>query len=108
VTELLTVTERRLGDIVVLCLEGEADLASIPRVGDRVSQLLASGARRVRVDLTDLGFIDSTAVAVLLSARRTAEASGAVFELICPEGPAHRVLSLLGVLPVFGLAATPA
>lgn len=103
-TDLLTLTERHDGQTVVLALAGEADLSTAPRVGDRVRELLASGERRVRVDLTELGFLDSTAVGVLLRARRESVSAGVPFDLVCPEGPAHRVLHLLGLLPAFGLA----
>lgn len=104
-TELLTLIERHDGDTVVLALRGEADLASAPPVGDRVRELVASGERQLRVDLSELGFLDSTAVGVLLRARRDSVSAGAQFDLVCPDGPAHRVLSLLGLLPTFGLAA---
>lgn len=105
VTDLLTLTERHDGQTVVLALRGEADLASAPRIGERVRELLASGERRVRLDLTDVGFLDSTAVGVLLRARREAVGAGVPFDVVCPEGPARRVLHLLGLLPAFGLAA---
>lgn len=104
VNDLLTLTERHDGETVVLALRGEADLASAPPVGDRVRELLAAGEQRLRVDLTDVGFLDSTAVGVLLRARREVTGAGAAFDLVCPEGPARRVLQLLGLLPAFGLA----
>ncbi len=102
--DLLTLTERHDGTTVVLALSGEADLATAPPIGDRVGELLAAGARRLQLDLTDLGFMDSTAVGVLLRARRESVSAGVAFDLVCPEGPAHRVLHLLGLLPTFGLA----
>lgn len=105
VSDLLTLTEHHDGDTVVLALEGEADLATAPEVGERLGEVLAARPAAVRVDLSELAFIDSTAVGVLLRCRRAAEASDVPFDLICPEGPARRVLSLLGLLPVFGLAA---
>ena len=43
-------------------------------------------------------------MSVLLGARRDAASAGAAFDVVCPEGPAHRVLALLGLLPAFGLA----
>lgn len=104
VSELLTLTEHHDGDTVVLALEGEADLATAPAVGERISEVLAAGPSALRIDLSDLAFIDSTAVGVLLRGRRAAESLDVPFDLVCPEGPARRVLALLGLLPVFGLA----
>lgn len=104
-TDLLTLTEHHDGDTVVLSLRGEADIASAPCIEDRVRQLVAAGERQLRLDLSDLGFLDSTAVGVLLHARRESVGAGARFDVVCPEGPARRVLALLGLLPTFGLAA---
>ncbi|PTL59914.1 STAS domain-containing protein [Paraconexibacter algicola] len=102
--DLLTLTERHDGDTVVLALRGEADLSTAPPVGDRVRELVEAGEEHLQVDLTELSFLDSTAVGVLLRARRESVDAGASFDLVCPEGPAHRVLDLLGLLPAFGLA----
>lgn len=103
-SDLLTLTEHHDGKTVVLALSGEADLATAPPIGDRVRELLAAGARRLQLDLTDLGFMDSTAVGVLLRARRDSESAGVTFDVVCPDGPARRVLHLLGLLPTFGLS----
>jgi anti-anti-sigma factor len=104
-TELLTLTERRDGHTVVLALSGEADLASAPPVGDRVSELLSQDVPRMQLDLSDLGFLDSSAVRVFLRCRQNAATAGVPLDVVCEEGPARRVLTLLGLRPEFGLPA---
>lgn len=105
-TDHLTLTERRDGQTVVLALSGEADLASAPSVGTRVSELLSQDVPRVRLDLSGLGFLDSSAVRVFLHCREDAATAGVPFDVVCTEGgPARRVLGLLGLLPAFGLPA---
>jgi len=102
-SELLTLTERRDGETVVIALSGEADLASAPPVGDRVAELLSQDVPRVQLDLSGLGFLDSSAVRVFLRCRKQAADVGVPLDVICPDGPARRVLSLLGLLSAFGL-----
>lgn len=102
--DLLTLTERRDGQTVVLTLRGEADLATAPSIGRRVSELLSQGVPRVQLDLSGLGFLDSSAVRVFLRCRENAATAGVPLDVVCAEGPARRVLALLGLLPAFGLA----
>lgn len=101
--DLLTLTERRDGQTVVLALSGEADLASAPSIGERVSELLSQDVPRVQLDLSGLGFLDSSAVRVFLRCRENAATAGVPLDVVCADGPARRVLALLGLLPAFGL-----
>lgn len=58
----------REGDAVHLSLSGELDLASAGKLDDAIRQAEESDARAIVVDLTDLEFIDSTGLSVLLQA----------------------------------------
>lgn len=45
---------------------GELDIESVTRLNDRVDQLLASPVSRLRFDLSDLEFMDSSGLGLLL------------------------------------------
>jgi anti-sigma B factor antagonist len=51
----------------------------------------------VIVDLTAVTFMDSTGLSILLNARRRYTAAGRTLLVLCPDGPARRVLRLSGL-----------
>jgi anti-sigma B factor antagonist len=58
----------REGDAVRVSLAGELDVASAGKLDEAIRQAEESDARAIVVDLTDLGFTDSTGLSVLLGA----------------------------------------
>ena len=54
----------------VVSLRGEIDAMTAPRLGSRLFGLADEGKRGVVVDLSDVTFMDSTGIGVLLNALR--------------------------------------
>ena len=77
------------GDHVVLVLAGDVDIHTAPQVRDRLAALQAEGAKSVVVDLSGVGFLDSSALGALVAAHRELEAEGGSLKLAAPE-PAER------------------
>jgi anti-sigma B factor antagonist len=88
------------GDTAVLALVGELDLASTAELAASFDDLLGTGADIV-VDLTDLRFIDSTGMAVLVRAQKAAEANGHRVTLRHPAANVAKTLGLAGLESVF-------
>jgi anti-sigma B factor antagonist len=87
--------ERPEDGCVCLKVTGELDLATAPRLDDRLRQLRAE-SRRVRVDLSELEFMDSTGLHVLIDAAN--EGRGWQFELQHELSPqVRRLFQLMGV-----------
>ncbi len=82
------------GDRIVT-VRGELDLAAADRLWETIEPLLLPGVLVV-LDGTDLAFLDSSGLRVLLQAHKRAETDGAVFRVIAPQPPVQRVLSLAG------------
>jgi anti-sigma B factor antagonist len=82
--ELVIGVKHRTGT-VVLVLHGELDLASAPALQQQLEAAAATGVRRILVDLSDLHFIDSTGLQVLLYADRRLREEGR--ELLLTPGP---------------------
>ena len=84
------------GARVVVAASGEIDMATVGGLRVELEQAAASGAE-VWVDLTDVGFIDSTGLSALVVAHRAMSDGPERFAVICPDGPARRALEVCGL-----------
>jgi anti-sigma B factor antagonist len=83
-------------EMAVVALAGEVDFDASPDLKARIFGHIKAGRRRLVLDLTDVTFIDSTAVGVLIGAvTRLRDTSGGAIAVVCPE----RRPALSGVLP---------
>jgi anti-anti-sigma factor len=96
----LELEEARVGHRMVLGLSGEVDLASVAVLQAAVDRVRTCGAAEVWIDLSHVEFIDSTGLSALVAARRTLVPARSLV-LICPEGPALRVIRIAGLDRVF-------
>jgi len=100
------IEERRLPDgNTVLEVEGDLDLASAPKLKWALADLQAAGAHNLIVDLAGVSFIDSTALGVLVGARRGLDV-GARLLLICSEPNVLRIFELTGLDGMFDIFGT--
>lgn len=75
----LGISTREAGDRTVVAVSGEVDIASAPALDVVLSDLIASGQADLVVDLTAVGFLDSTGLGVLVKAlKRAREADGSL------------------------------
>lgn len=78
----------------LVTVSGEIDLASAPKLE---TALVAEADQTVIVDLLEVGFMDSTGLRSLLSARDALEEGGGRLLLVFGEGPVERILELTGL-----------
>ena len=90
---------------VVASLAGDVDLESSPRARELLLGLVRGG-RDVLVDLSGVGYIDSSGVASLIEAFQLARRGGTGFALVAPTASALRVLQLARLDRVFTIHAT--
>jgi len=83
-----------------LSLRGELDLASAPQMEEGLAAAAKMNPARVLVDLTNLAFIDSTGLRLLLQADARAREHG--YELVLRPGDpsVQRVFEVTGALDV--------
>lgn len=82
-------------------LRGSLDLATAPTVRAALSDATEQGSHNLIVDLTQLEFLDSTGLGVLIGAHRRAAEHGGSFRLIVSDGPISRLLNITGLIAVF-------
>lgn len=85
-------------------LIGELDVAGVPSAEAALIRAEAAAAARVEVDLSSLGFIDSSGLRVMLLARERAVKAGR--RLVLHRGPVavHRVFEMTAVERFFEFA----
>jgi stage II sporulation protein AA (anti-sigma F factor antagonist) len=77
----------------VLSLAGEVDHDS----GPVLRQALDTGDTRVVVDLSQVTFMDSTGINILIAAHNALTTAGGWLRLAAPTGPVLRTLQIVGV-----------
>ena len=104
--DLLRVTAHHSDGTVVLAAEGEVDLLSAPVLSEAITTALAGAPARLVVDLTEVSFLASIGITVLLEARRAA-GDGTRVRVVAPEhGVANRTLRLTGLHEALAVTTT--
>jgi anti-sigma B factor antagonist len=91
------------GGTLLFKLRGSLDLATAPTVRAALSDATEKGSNNLIVDLTQLEFLDSTGLGVLIGAHRRAAEQGGTFKLIVLDGPIARLLNITGLITVFAV-----
>lgn len=92
--------------LILATLDGELDLDCADKVRDSLAETARlPECRFLRVDVSQLTFIDSYALGALMSARNTAAAAGVTLTLAAPSGPVSKAIEVTGLSDVFGLPA---
>ncbi|NQV82643.1 MAG: STAS domain-containing protein [Rhodospirillales bacterium] len=93
------------GGAVIVALEGDVDLQSSPEAR---KVLLECVAKRmpILVDLSGVGYIDSSGVASLVECLQSARKSGSTLVLVSVSDGAKRVLELARLDKVFTICGT--
>jgi anti-sigma B factor antagonist len=95
------------GDVALISVSGELDLASSPALEEQLERVASSDASLVVVDLRELEFMDSTGLSVLVRAHQRAAEGTQRFGLINGSQQVQRLLSLTGVADRLVLAEAP-
>ena len=85
----------RDGDVYLVKAEGELDAGTEDILADELNRAVATDAKHILLDLSDVAFIDSTGVALLVRTNRQVAAGR--LRLLPVEGQVRRVLELTGV-----------
>lgn len=103
---------RRVGDVVVIELDGDADLASMPQLAQVFTRGLDTADHTVIVDLDRLTVLDDAALGLLVGTAAAARRSGLEFALLATaEGVRARlsttrldeIIDVIDRLPVAGV-----
>jgi anti-sigma B factor antagonist len=97
--------EEGAADYVVV-LGGEVDLYTAPELKQELHRLVAEGATRLVVDMSETTFIDSTTLGVLLSVVKRVRPDGGAVVLVCPDRNVRRIFEITLLDRVFAIVDT--
>jgi len=78
----------------LVLVEGEVDIATAARLISVLNSSVADAVKSVVVDLTRVGYMDSTGLALLINANRRLSLRRKGFAVVCPPGPLRRVFEI--------------
>ena len=85
-------------------LLGELDMSTAPQLRDELLRLVSDGATMVTVDLSELAFVDSTGLSVLITGLKRLRQQGGDLALRSPTPGTRRVLEITGLTEVFPIS----
>ncbi|MDQ6804092.1 MAG: STAS domain-containing protein [Actinomycetota bacterium] len=98
---------RRTDHAIVVGVTGELDLVSSTALEEALVQLDGSGPGFVILDLSDVEFMDSAGLAVLVRAHQRAKGAGQGFGVVNAAPQVLRLLSVTGMDERVTVAQTP-
>jgi anti-sigma B factor antagonist len=94
------------GDAYLISLAGELDLYTRPELERRVLEALGRGAVDVVLDLTDVSFIDSTTIGILIRTRKRLTPLRGRVLLICSDRNILRLFEITALDRMFEIYET--
>lgn len=102
----LQIDTRVQGDWKILAVRGEVDLYTSPQLREAIDRSAGEGPAQVLVDLTDVNFMDSSGLGVLVGSLKRSRERGGELGLVCTEGSVLKVLTITGLDRVFPIHAS--
>ncbi len=93
-------------DVVLVSVSGELDLYTAAQLQARIDEAGAVGADTVLVDLSEVSFVDSTALAALVQETKRLEGRGHSLVLVTNDPRTRRVVEVTGLNRVLRTYAT--
>ncbi len=81
-----------------LIVKGEVDVSNAPELRSAVHDALDSDISAICIDISQVPYIDSTGIGVLVGAKHRAAEQSIAFEVLNPQPNVLRVLTLLGMV----------
>ena len=99
----LYITCRGEGPLTVVAVAGEIDAHTAEQLRAQLHAVFTAGCHRLIVDLSEVTFMDSTGLGVLIGALKRVREHDGSLHVVCPRPAVLKVLQitgLLGIIPV--------
>ena len=99
-----SITDQALDDeVAVVAVTGYVDFDAAPTLKRSVVDCIEAGHSRLVVDLSEAGFIDSTAIGVLVASLKRLQESGGSLVVVCTNENVRSIFELVGLDEVITL-----
>jgi anti-sigma B factor antagonist len=89
------------GDVPVIAVSGEIDVATAPQLRETLQGVIAGGGTTIVLDLLGVTFLDSTALGVLVGALKRCREAGGDLQLVVAESRILKIFEITGLTNVF-------
>jgi anti-sigma B factor antagonist len=93
----------RDGDVVVVRVAGEVDMLTTPMVSELISEQLGTDLSTLVLDMRRVGFLGSSGLAALVTARDEASSQGVALRLVSADHAVLRPLTATGLAELFDI-----
>jgi anti-sigma B factor antagonist len=100
------IVEDNAGGQPVISVRGEIDLVTAPRLYDTLRSTFNADSPSGVVDLSDVTFLDSTGLSVLVTAQKESLDNGGALELVITSPSVLRVFEITGLAQHFNIVET--
>jgi anti-sigma B factor antagonist len=89
-----------------VAMKGEIDLDAVPSLVPTLDAAIRETAGAFVLDLSDLEFLDSSGLRLILRARALLAREDRALAIVCPPGPVRRLFELAGIADLLFLYAS--
>jgi len=101
--QVIDLDVKRDGDIVIVRVGGEVDMLTTPLLGSCLAEQLQATPRLLVVDMRDVGFLGSSGLAALVTARDDAGERDVALRLVSADHAVLRPLTATGLAKLFDI-----
>jgi len=98
---VLNVDYSRVGDYLVIELEGEVDVYTAGKLRDAIKEKVEEGEYRIAVNLSKVAFLDSTGLGVLVGGLKRVNPYEGELTIICDNEKILRIFRITGLEKIF-------
>jgi anti-sigma B factor antagonist len=97
----LTITTREAEGRTVVAVAGEIDVYTAPRLREEITELVAAGTYDLVIDMSEVEFLDSTGLGVLVGGLKKVRAHDGSLQLVCNQDRLLKIFRITGLAKVF-------
>jgi anti-sigma B factor antagonist len=97
------IVEDTTGELPVVAVRGEIDIVTAPKLQDALLSSFNASSPRGVVDLSEVTFLDSTGLSVLVTAQKQCRDFGGGLELVITSDAVLRVFEITGLAQHFDI-----
>jgi len=102
----MDITEEKRGEVKIIGLRGRLDASSSPGVEQKLLNLLDQGERRLVLDFSELSYISSIGLRVLIAAAKSLEKTKGRLALAALNNHVREIFRIAGFTSIFSVYPT--